>query len=494
MIKTQNIRLLSIVFLAITTFILWLPTTGIPYWWDSAGYIIPAAHRFIDTGFNPLVPGFTDFAHPPLFIVLLAIVWMIFGESLFISHALNLIVTLLAVVYTFLLGTHMVKENGPYGAVVGTSAALLLLFTPVFMAQVGIIYIEIPVTAFALISTYYFLKRKLTLYSVAASLMVLTKEISVILCVIFLCAYLYSLKGKMPYLRNLKNHAREMMWMLLPFLLLAVWFVYHHGVTGWWFVVPGRRLVNTPGIFNVNVDYLIFTVRFIFLDQKRFLATAIVLILIILAQVSKRRKIKLKKLWSGERKIMPGIAVVLAVFFLKTEFLLRYSVLVLPFFYLTVSYNLFAFAKLMNMKRNQTVLTVTVITLALAGMFWSEWDTHRRINSLYVQPLEDNLEYRDVIELAKKSADYIRKTDRDVRVYTTFPFRTMLSDTGLHYVDKPFKTFECATYEIGDRVDMVLIHPYSPQLFACHELARVLKFQTIVPFEVNGKLVNIAKP
>ncbi len=143
----------------------WYPTKDVPYWWDSALYVIPAARYYIKANFSsfilPSEPQFSDFSHPPLFSFLLAGVWKIFGESLFISHLFYLIFVFLAIISLYLLGKRVANFDNLTNNLVGFSAALILLFTPVFLAQVGIIYTEIPMTAFALLAVYFFLNQKI---------------------------------------------------------------------------------------------------------------------------------------------------------------------------------------------------------------------------------------------------------------------------------------------------------------------------------------------
>lgn len=476
-LKKHKASVIALALLVTITVGLWLPTITIPYWWDSAGYVVPAARRLVETNFWPLIPGFTDFAHPPLFVALLAFVWQIFGESLFISHAVNLMFTLMVVIFIYLLGRHMVTDKGIGGSFVGFSSALLLLVSPVFLAQVGIIYVDIPLTAFALASTYFYMRRQYLGYAVCATLMVLTKEIAVVLCIVFAFA-------------SVKKEVRTKALVALPLIVLAVWFVYHFLVTGWWLMAPGRELINSPGFFNLSIDYLFFVIEFIFLRQKRFLMLIPVLLLFGLMVSSRRREEMIHKMWRG-RLIIPVITVLMTVVFAKTEFLLRYSVLILPFLYLASTYSLYVFFKALRISHRFIYGVFAGVGIVGLFAFSSEWDTHRRITSMYAQPLEDNLEYIDVIKLGQKTAAHIRKTSPDARIYTTFPFRTMLSDPSLHYVDKAFHVSDCSTYKKGDTVDVVIVHPYSPYLPKCQQIVQSLNYKTVVALEENGKVVNI---
>ena len=88
--KAYRIDLILVSILSFATFILWWPPRMLPYWWDSAGYIMHAARFFLDINFTSFIlpsdSTISAFAHFPLFPFLLALVWKIFGESLLVTH------------------------------------------------------------------------------------------------------------------------------------------------------------------------------------------------------------------------------------------------------------------------------------------------------------------------------------------------------------------------------------------------------------------------
>src|SRR5215469_11816534 len=61
-------------------FLLHLPLLRLPYFWDEAGYYVPAARDLLLTG--DVIPHSTPSnAHPPLVMAYLAGAWKIFGYS-----------------------------------------------------------------------------------------------------------------------------------------------------------------------------------------------------------------------------------------------------------------------------------------------------------------------------------------------------------------------------------------------------------------------------
>lgn len=447
--------------------IFWLPTVSTPYWWDSAGYVIHSARQFVETNFSPLVPRdeYTDFAHPPFFIVILAGFWKLFGESLFVSHFLNLIFTFLALFYTYLLGKELLKE-GNLGNLIGFFSAILLIFTPIFLAQLGIIYVEIPITALALMTIYYVLKKNFLGYFVSGSLMVLTKEIAGFIVLIILISTLVQKKEKF-------------LWSL-PLGVLFLWFLYHKIISGWWLVFPGRELAKGGNLWIVF--------KFLFLEQGRFFPT----LLIIFSGVAVFFKRDLR-----ERLLKPKIFLItlipLATVLILgvTEFLPRYLIIALPFFYLLFFYCLALF--LFKRAIREQVLILGGVTLILSLLFASSWDNHQKIESWHFPPLEENLEYLDVIEIGRETAGFIEKYHSQAVVFSAFPVNYMLAEPFQHYVSKPIKTYDCKTFKEGDRVDLIVFHLFSPGEIQCLQMIQKLGFQPLATFEKNGKRMEIYK-
>lgn len=160
-----------VVFLTGFLLIFWWPTRNLPFWWDSAGTVVHTSLQFLKTNFKNLISGF---ARPSFFTLLLAIFWKVLGQSLFVAHFLNLIFAFLVLFYTFLLGKEIMQDS--LANLVGFSSAIRLLFTPLFLTQLGIVYVEIPMLAFVLMTVYYAIKKNFSGYLISASLMVLTKE------------------------------------------------------------------------------------------------------------------------------------------------------------------------------------------------------------------------------------------------------------------------------------------------------------------------------
>src|SRR5258705_4491721 len=83
----------AVVFLLIfaAIFLLHLPLLRLPYFWDEAGYYVPAARDLLLTG--SLIPHSTPSnAHPPLVMAYLAGWWKVAGYTLFVTRTAMLLV------------------------------------------------------------------------------------------------------------------------------------------------------------------------------------------------------------------------------------------------------------------------------------------------------------------------------------------------------------------------------------------------------------------
>src|SRR5436305_14056186 len=73
-------RLFAFVLLALALIAAHWPLLHLPYFWDEAGYYIPAARDLLLTA-SPIPHTVPSNAHPPLVMAWLAFTWKIFGYS-----------------------------------------------------------------------------------------------------------------------------------------------------------------------------------------------------------------------------------------------------------------------------------------------------------------------------------------------------------------------------------------------------------------------------
>src|SRR2546423_6161708 len=81
--KPHTLLIFAIIFAAL--FLLHLPLINLPYYWDEAGYFIPAAYD-IYTGWDFIPHSTLSNAHPPLLMTYLALMWKLFGFHIAVAR------------------------------------------------------------------------------------------------------------------------------------------------------------------------------------------------------------------------------------------------------------------------------------------------------------------------------------------------------------------------------------------------------------------------
>src|SRR6202043_2296444 len=102
----------SLVFAAIFVFIFLLhaPLFGLPYFWDEAGYYVPAARDLLATG--SLIPHSTvSNAHPPLVMAWLAFWWKVVGYAPVVTRTAMLVLAAFSLVGVFRLAERVANTN-----------------------------------------------------------------------------------------------------------------------------------------------------------------------------------------------------------------------------------------------------------------------------------------------------------------------------------------------------------------------------------------------
>jgi hypothetical protein len=248
-----------IVFPAIFTALLvsHLTLLRLPYYWDEAGYYIPAAWDFFRTG--SLIPISTlSNAHPPLPSVYLAFCWKLFGFCPLVTRISVLAVAALGLTA---VGRLSMRLMGVASVAVWT-VALTALY-PVWFAQSSLAHADIFAAACTLWGLVYALparNRLLPHKPWAAALCfaaaTLCKETAIVLP-LTLAAYNLMESYRAPGMKRTRLW-RESAWLAACVLPLAAWYAYHRAKTGFLFGNPEFLRYNA----QANLDPLRFLAAF----------------------------------------------------------------------------------------------------------------------------------------------------------------------------------------------------------------------------------------
>ena len=203
--------------------LIWWPTRQLPYHWDAATFVAPAARDLLARDFQPFVAYFSFFAHPPLFIAALALLQKSWGASLLAAHVFIAPSLPLLLLSTYALGRRL------YARAVGAAAALLVGTAVVVVAEYGQIYFDLPLAALLALATFAWLTER----RVTAGLLLAVCAGIKIPSIVIPCALLAS-----ELLRHGKGALRRIVPLAAPFVVIAAWLVYHHAVEGFWLRRP----------------------------------------------------------------------------------------------------------------------------------------------------------------------------------------------------------------------------------------------------------------
>lgn len=130
--------------------LLWLP-----YYWDEAGYFIPAARDIYADG--SFIPHSTlSNAHPPLVMTWIALAWKLFGFEIHVARTAMLAVAALALAGVFALAARVANWR------VGAATVICTALYPVFFAQSTLAHLDMMVAALTLWALVFYIPRDAT--------------------------------------------------------------------------------------------------------------------------------------------------------------------------------------------------------------------------------------------------------------------------------------------------------------------------------------------
>jgi 4-amino-4-deoxy-L-arabinose transferase-like glycosyltransferase len=397
----------------------------LPYFWDEAGYYIPAAWDFFRLG--TLIPQTTvTNAHPPLPSILLAAWWHLSG---YVVSGTRTLVCMIAA--AGLLGAYKLAKNLATTAV-ATITVLLTAIYPIWFAQSTLAHADIFAAAFTLWGlAFYFDNTELArnrntfLTALMFSLAALSKETAIVTPAALALweATLFIRTRREP--ASHRSHLYRLLALLAPILPLVTWYAYHHHKTGFVFGNPEFLRYNATANLDAYRIALCLWHRLLHLTTHMNMFVPVVCaIAVLFIPVSSDAPQAIAK------PQLKSIAVVLlanwiAFSILGGALLTRY---LLPMYPLIL---LVCVATWRRHLRQWWPLAALSAAAFLAGIW---------INPPYAFAPEDNLTYRDMIVLHQHAVRFIDRTYPQATVLTAWPATSELSRPELGYTDHPLKT------------------------------------------------------
>src|SRR5487761_59657 len=154
--------------------LLHLSVLRLPYFWDEAGYYVPAALDFALHG--RLIPRLTQpVGHTPLVSIYLAAVWRLFTFTPLVTRTAMIAIAAATAVTTYALGRRVAGREAALWS------ALLLALSPLFFAQSSLVFVDLAAAWLTALAILFILERGLFWFMLAAALAVLSKETAVLM-------------------------------------------------------------------------------------------------------------------------------------------------------------------------------------------------------------------------------------------------------------------------------------------------------------------------
>jgi 4-amino-4-deoxy-L-arabinose transferase-like glycosyltransferase len=390
------------------------PLLHLPYYWDEAGYYIPAAYDFFRTG--TVIPFSTlTNAHPPLLSVYLAATWKIFGFRPFVSRAAMCLAAALSLTAVYRLVLDQLHSRAAACATV-----LLVACYPVWFTQSSLAQADTLAAAGTLWASVFALRRPSAPVKAAVcfTLAALTKEIAIVTPL--------ALAGWEAFVLLRARSAQgsqwsRAAWLCTPALPLAAWFGYHRWRTGFIFGNPQYLRYNAGTTLEPGRVAMALAQRTLHLTAhlNLFVPVMIALGSLLLPRLADRPRLErgvLMRLWV--LLVANGVAFSLLGGALLTRYLL-------PMYPL--------------------VLLLTVAAVSARFRYWAWFPALGAaafVPALVLPPPyriapEDTLAFRNAIELEQGAVNYVQQHYPDSTVLTAWPVSDGLRKPELGYVTRP---------------------------------------------------------
>lgn len=454
--KLRSHPLVSLTLIFAAVLLTHWPLLRLPYYWDEAGYYIPAAFDFFRRG--TLIPYSTlSNAHPPLPSLYLAACWRVFGFSPFVTRTAMCLSASLALLAVYRLAQQL---TGDRRAAMAT--ALLTALYPVWFVQSTLAHADLLAATGTLWGLFFLVSRcaqsiapkkihrpgngpaephaathadqarRLLPAACCFALAALSKEIAIGTPLALAAWELWLALRKRFGVRHLADHGSEVrsvvshlraaLILTTPALPLAAWFGYHRWRTGFLFGNPEYLRYNATSTLTPLRIALAFVHRGLHLTAhlNLFVPVLVTLGCLLLPRLPARDGIA-----SADRARLLVVILANWVFFsvLGGALLTRY---LLPLYPLILLLCVDTWRRRLTNWSPLAALTTAAFVL---GLF---------VNPPYRFAPEDTLAYRDSILLEQAAIAQIETRYGRPTVLTAWPATDALTKPELGYVSRAF--------------------------------------------------------
>jgi hypothetical protein len=414
----------------------------LPYYWDEAGYYIPAAYDFFRTG--SLIPSTTlSNAHPPIPSIYLALWWKASGFMPAVTRVAMCLVTSIA-----LLGVYRLSRILSDRPQVAAATTLLTFLYPVWFAQSTLAHADMFAAAGTLWGLVFVFaamhhppeERQRAAPAAAAAvcfaLAALSKETAIVTPLAIALWLGFRALRSPPEQRNV--HLRLGLSLLTPVLPLLAWYAYYRYRTGYVFGNPQYLRYNAISTLEPLRILVALAHRILQLTahMNMFVPVLCALGAMVLLPVPERDGSLRPHISRSDQAILYVVLAANVLFFsiIGGALLTRYLLALFPL-----------------------VLLICVSTLRRRVPYW--WATvglaagafliGLNVNPPYKFAPEDNLNYVDVIRLHQQAIRQILIHNQGSTVLTAWPATDELTKPELGYVRKPLRVVKIDNFSLS---------------------------------------------
>ena len=439
----------ALVFAAILVFIflLHIPLLQLPYFWDEAGYYVPAARDLLLTG--SLIPHSTvSNAHPPLVMAWLALWWKVVGYAPLVTRTAMLVLTAFSLLGVFRLAERVANTK------VAIASSLCTAMYPVFFAQSSLAQVDLAAAGLTFWALSAYVDGQIVATIVWFTLAALAKETAILAPVALAGWEIVGLISRKSSMRNLwldgnldsngqrstaPDSARRIALLLIPVLPLSLWYVYHFVHTGYVF--------GNPEFFRYNIAATLSLTRFLLALAMRLwqIGGYLHLWVLTLTMLFAMWMLPPQRDSAGERPriIIPVqmifyvvvLTYVVAMALIGGAVLARYMLPAVP---------LVIILSVSTLWRRLRYWHTAVAVVALA--FVAAWFG----NPHYGFSPEDNLAYRDYIVLHEDGERFLEARYPMARVLTAWPASDEITRPWLGYITRPMRVVRIENFSLDE--------------------------------------------
>jgi hypothetical protein len=396
----------------------------LPYFWDEAGYYIPAALDFFRTG--ALIPHSTlTNAHPPLPSILLATWWHLCGRAINGTRTFLCMVSAAALLGVFRLARVLA------GPLIATIVTLLTALYPVWFAQSTLAHADIFAATFTLWALSFYFERfsaarpeHMAKVALLFSLAALSKETAIVTPV---ALGLWELVQRLTEKRD-ETSTASLAWvatLFVPAVPLALWYFYHFHQTGFIFGNPEFLRYNATANLTFGRVLASLWHRFVHLTihMNMYVPVIATVAALLMPRVGPLTRATTRPVLTAFGVVVAGNAIAFSI--LGGALLTRYLLPLYPLVLLVCSAVWYS--------RGRVVWLLTALTAAafVVGLW---------INPPYSIAPEDNLTYADFVLLHQQAIGVIARQFPSATVLSAWPATAEMDYPDLGYTVIPIKT------------------------------------------------------